>query len=72
MLVIRRKEGESFIIGDDIEIKIVALENGTVQIGIDAPKEIEILRKELYKEVETENKKAMDFDLEMLKNIKLK
>ncbi|MBL4932904.1 MULTISPECIES: carbon storage regulator CsrA [Clostridium] len=70
MLVITRKKGESLLIGDDIEIEVLKLENGSVKLAINAPKSIRILRKELYVEVTNENKEAISFDLEILKKIK--
>lgn len=72
MLAIKRKKGETILIGDNIEITIVDIENGSVKIAIDAPKEITILRKELYKEIEEENKRAINVDVSILKNIKKK
>ena len=70
MLVITRKKGESLLIGDDIEIEILKLDNGNVKLAINAPKSIRILRKELYEEVTNENKEAISFDLDILKKIK--
>ncbi|MFU0823712.1 MULTISPECIES: carbon storage regulator CsrA [Clostridium] len=70
MLVVKRKEGESLLIGEDIEINIVSIENGSVKIGINAPKNVAILRKELYKEIEEENKNAVNMDTSMLKSLK--
>lgn len=70
MLVIGRKKGESLLIGEDIEITIIKIENGAVKIAINAPKEVSILRKELYKEVTDENQRAMVFDAEALKKLK--
>jgi carbon storage regulator len=70
MLVISRKKGESLLIGDNIEITVVKLDDGTVKLAIDAPKNITILRKELYKEVQEENKNATEFNLDFIKNIK--
>ncbi|PRR82836.1 carbon storage regulator CsrA [Clostridium vincentii] len=70
MLIITRKEGESFLIGDDIEITITKVADGNVKIGIEAPKEMLILRKELYKEVENENRNSAKFDLSLLKVLK--
>ena len=70
MLVIGRKKGESLLIGEDIEITIVKVENGTVKIAINAPKEISILRKELYKEVTDENQSAMIFHASALEKLK--
>lgn len=60
MLVLTRKKDERIIIGDKIKITVVEIENGRVKLGIDAPDEIEIVREELYKEVETENKEAAE------------
>lgn len=70
MLVIGRKKGESLLIGDNIEVTVVKVEDGSVKLAISAPKDITILRKELYKEVEEENKKAAEIDLSILKNLK--
>lgn len=72
MLVVKRKKGESILIGDDIEITIVNLESGAVKVAIDAPKEVTILRKELYKEVEEENKKATEIDMSILSKLNKK
>ena len=72
MLIITRKKGESLMIGDDIEIVISKIDDGSVKIGINAPKSIQILRKEIYQEVENENKEASKINLVMLKNIKKK
>lgn len=59
MLVISRKREESLFIGDNIEIKIVKIEENTVKIAIDAPKELKILRKELLQDVKNQNKKSV-------------
>lgn len=72
MLIITRKKGESLMIGDDIEIVISKIDDGSVKIGIKAPKDITILRKELFEEVEKENKEATKIDINMLENIKRK
>lgn len=70
MLIITRKKGESLMIGDDIEIVISKIEDGSVKIGIKAPRDVQVLRKELYEEVEKENMAAVQVDMNMLKNIK--
>ena len=70
MLVISRKKGESLMIGENVEITIVKIENGLVKIAINAPREISILRKELYKEVIDENQRAMVIDASMLEKLK--
>jgi carbon storage regulator len=47
MLVLSRKAGESIKIGDDITIKVIEIRHDQVRIGIEAPKDISILRSEL-------------------------
>jgi carbon storage regulator len=58
MLVLTRKKDESIIINDNIEVTIVEASGGQVKIGIDAPRSIDIYRKEVYEEIETANKEA--------------
>lgn len=70
MLVLSRKKGETIKIGDDIEITIVALANDQVKIGIQAPKNVEILRQELFEETQAENKAATASVENLLTNIK--
>lgn len=72
MLIVTRKQGEGIVIGDNIEISIVKLENGSVKLAINAPKEIKILRKELLKEVQDENKEAVLVSLEALNKLIIK
>lgn len=72
MLIITRKKGESLMIGDDIEITISKIDDGSVKIGIKAPKNVSILRRELYEEIEKENKMAMNINMDLLKGIKKK
>lgn len=48
MLVIRRRAGESFFIDDDVEIEILEVGATQVKLGIVAPKDVSILRKEVY------------------------
>lgn len=67
MLVITRKKNESILIGDNIEITVVKVEDGSVRLAISAPKDIKILRRELYDEVMEENKKATEFNIDILK-----
>lgn len=58
MLILSRKDGESIVLDDNIEIKILEIEDGKVKLGIDAPKDIDIYRKEIYLEIEKSNKEA--------------
>jgi carbon storage regulator len=48
MLVIRRRAGESFLINGDIEVEVLEVGSSQVKLGIAAPKNISILRKEVY------------------------
>ncbi|HBT64987.1 MAG TPA: carbon storage regulator [Ruminococcaceae bacterium] len=48
MLIIARKPQESFVIGEDIEVVILDVQNDKIRIGINAPKDVSILRKELF------------------------
>ncbi len=47
MLVIRRRAGESLFIGDDVEIRILEMGTSQVKLGIEAPKDIKVLRSEV-------------------------
>ena len=66
MLILNRKEGESIIIADNIEVRILEIQDGKIKIGIDAPREITILRKEVYDSVVEENKNAISNDEDIL------
>ena len=55
MLILSRKEDESIQIGEDIERKVVQTARGFVKIGIEAPKSVLVLRKELLDEVKDKN-----------------
>ena len=55
MLVLSRKVDESIIIGDNIEVKILGVQNNRVKIGIFAPKEVRVDRKEVKLESEDRN-----------------
>ncbi len=70
MLVLTRKKGESLLIGDEIELSILEVSGDIVKIGIKAPKEINVLRKELYTSVEEMNRSAENSSIndEALKN----
>ncbi|WP_053955787.1 carbon storage regulator CsrA [Inediibacterium massiliense] len=71
MLILSRKKDESIIIDHKMEIKVISIEDGKVRLGINAPKEIDIYRKEVYIEIEEENKKAAigKLDFEGIKNL---
>lgn len=58
MLVLGRKKGETIIVNDDIEITVTSIEGDMVRLGINAPKQVTIHRKEVYLEIQEENKQA--------------
>lgn len=66
MLVLTRKLNQALQIGDNIEIKILAIEGEQIKIGIDAPKNIDIYRKEIYLAIQEENTKATTASLDLL------
>ncbi|MGL4730136.1 MAG: carbon storage regulator CsrA [Clostridium sp.] len=70
MLVVSRKKGETILIGDDVEVTVVKLDNGSVKLSINAPKDVTILRKELKDAVMEENKNAVSIDTSVLRNFK--
>ncbi|MCS7299335.1 MAG: carbon storage regulator CsrA [Spirochaetia bacterium] len=59
MLVLSRKEEQSIIIGENIEIKILSIRGDTVKIGISAPPELKIYRKEVLEEIQRANINAV-------------
>lgn len=71
MLVLSRKKNESIMIGDAIEVKVVAIEGDLVRIGIEAPRNIDVYRREVYLAIKEENELASQtkVDLSMLKEL---
>ena len=56
MLVLTRKSNQSIMIGDDIEVSVLAIMGEKVRIGIQAPRDIPVFRKEVYLEIQEEQK----------------
>jgi carbon storage regulator len=54
MLVLTRKSNQSIMIGDDIEVSVLAIMGEKVRIGISAPRDIPVFRKEVYLEIQQE------------------
>ena len=59
MLVLTRRLEEKIKIGDNIVISVLDIEGGAVKIGIEAPKDIQILRMEILEQIESENIRAV-------------
>lgn len=58
MLVLSRKKGESVIIQDEIEITILGVDGDNVRLGISAPKNVDIFRKEIYLSIQEANRES--------------
>ena len=60
MLVLARKKDQSIVINDNIEITILEVQGDQVRIGINAPRNVSIHRKEIFLEIQEENRKASE------------
>lgn len=76
MLALTRKTGDAIMINNNIEITVLEVRGDQVKIGISAPKEVSIYRKEVYLEIQKENEAATEAaqsisldDIEALKNL---
>lgn len=69
MLVLTRKRDQAIIIGDKIEITVLEIKGDQIRIGISAPKDVPVFRKEVYTEIEQENKAALKSTEGDLRNI---
>ena len=70
MLALARKVNESIMIGNDIEITVLEIKGDQIKLGVKAPKSVPIYRKELYVQIQEENKQAGSaVDVETLKGL---
>ncbi len=69
LLVLARKSNESINIGDDIVITVLSIEGGTVKLGVEAPKEVKLLRGEVYERITKANLEAADTDFNFFNNL---
>ena len=71
MLALSRKTNESIMLGNDIEITVLEIKGDQVKIGVKAPKEVAIFRKEIYIQIQEENRKATEqgVDRKTLENL---
>ncbi len=59
MLILSRKSGESIVIDGRVHVKVVRVEGETVKIGIEAPSEVPVHRREVYEEIQRSNQQAL-------------
>ena len=71
MLALARKVNQSIVLGNDIEITLLEIKGDQVNIGINSPKSVPIYRKEIYDQIQEENRNAAQaqIDLKELKNL---
>lgn len=70
MLALSRKKNEALIINNNIEVTILEIKGDQVKIGITAPKEVPVYRKELYLQIQKETKESASIEgLEAINNL---
>ena len=70
MLALSRKQNEAIIVNNNVEITILDIKGDQVKLGITAPREVPIYRKEVYVQIQESNKEAMNMDnVEGLQNL---
>lgn len=60
MLVLTRRPGQSILVGEEIEVVVVRVEGDRVVLGIEAPREVRVVRAELLRAVEAENQRSTE------------
>ena len=70
MLALTRKKGEALVINNNVEVTILEIRGDKIKIGVNAPKEVPVYRKEVYLQIQKENKASVAEDkMEALKNL---
>ena len=70
MLALTRKKGEALVLNNDIEITVLEIKGDQVKLGIQAPKEVPVYRKEIYLQIQKENQDCMNVEgMESLKKL---
>ena len=70
MLVLSRKTNESIVIDGNITVSVLRVDHDNVRIGIEAPLEIPVLRKEIYEAIKTNNREAVGSAERKVKQVK--
>ena len=70
MLALSRKKNEALVINNNVEITVLEIKGEQVKLGIIAPREVPVYRKEVYVQIQDSNKEAVNVDgMEALKNL---
>lgn len=70
MLALTRKKGEALVINNNIEVTVLEIRGDQIKLGIAAPKEVPVYRKEVYLQIQKENEAALNVDgLDALKGL---
>lgn len=72
MLVLTRRKGEKINVGDDIVITVLDIKRNQVKIGIDAPEEVDVHRKEIYDRIKDQNLRSTEIerkDIDIVDNL---
>ncbi len=70
MLALTRKKGESLVLNNNIEVTVLEIRGDQIKLGINAPKEVPVYRKEVYLQIQKENEAAASVaNLEALKKL---
>ena len=62
MLALTRKKGEALVINNNIEVTVLEIRGDQIKLGIAAPKEVPVYRKEVYLQIQKENEAALSVD----------
>ena len=70
MLALSRKKNEALVINNNVEVTVLEIKGEQVKLGITAPREVPVYRKEVYVQIQDSNKEAVNMDgMEALKNL---
>ena len=70
MLALSRKKNEALVINNNVEVTVLEIKGEQVKLGISAPREVPVYRKEVYVQIQDSNKEAVNVDgMDALKNL---